>query len=475
MDEREKRAYLRRLPSVEEVLRQLALKDPVSPPPRAVWVDSVRQVLERRRQRILGAEKGEELEETSENLSEILSEVMAMASWRLRPHLRRVINATGVVLHTNLGRALLSKGALDRLLEVGGHYSNLEYDLENGSRGSRHVHVEGLLCQLTGAEAAMVVNNNAAAVLLALNTLAEGKEVIVSRGELVEIGGSFRLPDVMRKAGAQLTEVGTTNRTHLSDYEGAIRSETALLLKVHASNYRILGFTAEVSLVELAVLARRYGLPVMEDLGSGALVDLSRRGLQKEPLVMESIKAGADLVTFSGDKLLGGPQAGIAVGRREYIGRLKGNPLARAVRVDKFTLAALEATLRSYLDEDEVWEEIPALRMLALTQEELRIRAEELVAQVRERARDRLLVSWEEGYSEAGGGSLPLVEIPTIVLGVSSRFMTAEAMEERLRAHDPPVLGRVKGDRILLDLRTVLEGELKELADALIHLASEDP
>ncbi len=437
--------------------------------PRGIWVDSVRQVLEKKRQAILSGEG--KPEETLGDLESILSEVEREASKRLRPNLQRVVNATGVVLHTNLGRSCLSRRALDSLLGVGMYYSNLEYNLVEGCRGSRQAHVEGLLCQLTGAEASFVVNNNAAAVLLALNTLAEGKEVVVSRGELVEIGGSFRLPDVMRKAGARLREVGTTNRTHISDYEQAIGPDTALLLKVHTSNYRILGFTAQVTLSELVALGQRYGIPVMEDLGSGALVDLSLRGLEKEPMVGESIQAGADLVTFSGDKLLGGPQAGLIVGRHSPIDQLRKNPLARAVRVDKFSLAALEATLREYLDEEGVWKEVPSLRMLGLSQEELRARAEDLAAKIREKTGDRLLASCKKGYSEAGGGSLPLVQIPTFLVAISSPYITAEAIEEKLRAHEPPIIGRINEGEFLIDLRTVLEEEIEEVIAALTFVA----
>ena len=338
---------LRQLPAVDELLRHPRLQHWVERLPRPWAATALRRVLEARRQTwraSLPADLPPKLDE--DDLFQDLQQALDAAG---QPSLRRVINATGVIIHTNLGRSLLAVEALEQILEAAAHYSTLEYDLAKGERGSRQDHLEGLLRELTGCEASLVVNNNAGAVLLALNTLARGREVIISRGQLVEIGGSFRLPEIMAASGAIMKEVGTTNKTHLKDYENAITSETAALLKVHPSNYRIVGFTKEVPLPEMAALARRYGLPVLEDLGSGCLVDLSRYGLEKEPTVQETLAAGADLVLFSGDKLLGGPQAGFALGSRELVAALRQNPLTRALRPDKLTLAGLEATLRLYL------------------------------------------------------------------------------------------------------------------------------
>jgi len=378
-----------------------------------------------------------------------------------------VINATGVVLHTNLGRAPLSAEALRNLVEVAGGYSNLEFNLETGERGSRYEHVEDLLCRISGAESALVVNNNAGAVLLALNTLAEGKEVIVSRGQLVEIGGSFRIPDVMRKSGARLVEVGTTNRTHPGDYERAITAETALLLKVHASNFRILGFTAEVSLKDLVALAGARGLPVMEDLGSGCFVDLSAYGIEHEPTVQEAVQAGADVVTFSGDKLLGGPQAGIILGKKKFIDPIKKNPLNRALRIDKLTLAGMEATLKIYLDPSRVIKALPALGMMTWPAEEVKKRAGRFRRKVGRELPAGYQVTLREDSSQVGGGALPLQALPTWVVAIRPLLLSAASLEERLRKSDPPVIARVKEEEVLLDLRTVAGEEEAALLEAV--------
>src|SRR5574337_1059762 len=388
-----------------------------------------------------------------------------------RPALRRLINATGVVIHTNLGRAPLAEVAVERMAEVARGYSNLEYDLERGDRGSRQAHIESLVCSSDLAEAAFAVNNNAAAVLLAINTLAEGKEVIVSRGELVEIGDSFRIPDIMRRAGGILREVGTTNRTYLRDYEEAVGATSAMLLKVHTSNFRIQGFANQVPVADLASLGEKTGLPVVEDVGSGALVDLSQLGLSKEPMPAESIRIGADLVTFSGDKLLGGPQAGLIAGKRLLVERLRRNPLARAVRIDKLTLAALEATLRLYLDEEQSVSHIPVLRALAMPLREIERRARLLCARVVALASGHLEVSIIDGTSEVGGGALPREAIPTRLVAVQAAHLTAPVRSERLRRTDPPVMVRVKDDRIVLDPRTVSDDELDTLASLVASVA----
>ena len=352
---------------------------------------------------------------------------------------------------------MLAEAAAAAVADVATGYSTLEYDVESGERGSRHAHVEALLCRLTGAEAAMAVNNNAAAVMLAIAGLARGREAIVSRGQLVEIGGSFRIPDIMAESGARMVEVGATNKTHLEDYETALTSNTGLLLKVHSSNFRVVGFTEEVSLAELVHLGARHGVPVMEDQGSGVLFDLQPFGLPYEPTVAESVSAGAAVVTASGDKLLGGPQAGIIVGRWDVISKLKKHPMARAVRLDKLTLAALEATLRLSLDEQQAVVEIPTLRMLTEPARKVRVRAEALAARLRETLGDAAQVAIADEIARAGGGSLPLAEIPTVVVAITPRDVAASKLETLLRcAADPAIITRVKGDRVLIDPRTLL-------------------
>jgi L-seryl-tRNA(Ser) seleniumtransferase len=384
--------------------------------------------------------------------------------------LRAVINATGVVLHTNLGRSLLSSRAMERVAGVGSAYSNLELDLRSKERGSRYSHVEPLLRRLTGAEDAIVVNNNAAAVLLALETLAHGKEVVVSRGELIEIGGEFRIPDIMLRSGAVLREVGATNRTHLRDYEEAIGPNTALLLKVHTSNYRVVGFTAEVSSRELAHLGRARGIPVMEDLGSGSLIDLRPWGLPYEPTVSEVVASGVDLVSFSGDKLLGGPQAGIVVGRQAIVSRLKKNPWNRALRIDKFTIAALEATLSAY-EAGNAREAVPTLRLLTEPAASVMARARRVLRGLDRPVMDRLGAQVVQGRSQVGGGALPTVELPTAGLAVGVTDAAARALDAALRAGEPPVVGRLVDDRLFLDCRTVLPGQVAGLVKALVAAA----
>jgi L-seryl-tRNA(Ser) seleniumtransferase len=389
-----------------------------------------------------------------EMIGKILGEVEHAATLD-EPALKTIVNATGVVLHTNLGRAILPESAIEAMAQAARSAVNLEFDLEGGGRGDRDALVESELCALTGAEAATVVNNNAAAVLLALTAIAEGREVVVSRGELIEIGGSFRLPDVMARSGARLREVGTTNRTHPADYENAIAPETALLLKVHPSNYRVVGFTSEVTLEELVKIGRARGIPVMEDLGAGALIDMSAYGLPREPVVADRIGVGADLVSFSGDKLLGGPQAGIVVGRRDLIARLKNNALKRALRCDKLTLAALSATLRLYLRSGNLAAELPTLRFLKRTVHEMK--------QIAPRARDILLDHLGAGFqceiiestSQIGSGALPTEELPTIAIRVTHRQISANSIADIFRRARPPIIGRVTDDGFQLDLRTI--------------------
>ncbi len=389
---------------------------------------------------------------------------------RSGPNFCGVINGTGVVIHTNLGRSVLPDEAMAMIARVGGGYSNLEFDLNTGKRGSRYSLVEEILCELTGAEAGLVVNNNAAAVLLCLDTLAKGREVIVSRGQLVEIGGSFRIPDVMTRSGATLVEVGATNRTHLRDYEGAITAETALLLKVHTSNYRMIGFSSEVPLPEMVELAARHDLPVMEDLGSGSLIDLSRFGLMKEPTVGEVVKAGADVVTFSGDKLLGGPQAGIILGHRQIIDRIKSNPMTRALRIDKFTLAGLEAVLRLYYDEDVALAKIPTLAMLSVPKEQLAARARRLSRRIKKALGDRCRVTMLKTDSRVGGGAMPEQDLPTTAVALQPGSISVNELEELLRKGEVPVIGRIENDLFLLDMRTVADREIIPLADIILKV-----
>jgi L-seryl-tRNA(Ser) seleniumtransferase len=369
----------------------------------------------------------------------------------------RVVNATGTILHTNLGRALLSQAAIDAMLAVAGNAINLEYNLAAGKRGKREETLERLLVELTGAEAATVVNNNAAAVLLGLNSLAQGKEVIVSRGELIEIGGAFRIPEIMAKSGAILREVGATNRTHPADYENALNDNTALLLKVHASNYKVVGFTAEVTLEQLVAIGKKNKLPVMEDLGSGALIDLSKYGLPKEPMVAERIQAGADVVTFSGDKILGGPQAGLMVGKKDLIGKINKNHLQRALRCGKLTLAALEATLRRYRHSPNIVDEIPTLRAFTRSLTELRALGESLLPKLESMLGKEFRLALQESTSQIGSGAMPTEELPTAVISIENANLGASAIAKKFRQADPPIIGRIKDDQFLLDLRTIFD------------------
>ena len=380
------------------------------------------------------------------------------------------INATGVVVHTNLGRSLLSTDAIENLLLISGRYSNLEFDLSAGKRGIRYSCVEDILCELSGAESAMVVNNNAGAVLLCLETIAKEKKVVVSRGELVEIGGSFRIPDVMAKSGCILKEVGTTNRTRLKDYENAIENDTGLLLKVHTSNYSIVGFTASVSLKEMVELGTKYHIPVMEDLGSGTFIDFSKYGMSKEPTVQESVASGADVVTFSGDKLLGGPQAGVIVGKKDILDKIKQNPLTRALRIDKLTLAALESTMRLYRDPDKALEKIPTLRMLTIPISQIEKKARQLAMMLEDIGNLNLCVKILNRSSKAGGGALPLLDIPTKCAGVKVKGVSANSIERYMRVNRPPVIGRIEEDMFIMDLRTVQDDELQMIGEAFKNM-----
>ncbi len=453
----------RKLPSVDELLRQAAMAPMVEGDGRAATLDAARAVLERLRSEIAAGRLDErQVELAVAGLADAVERELRRA---LQPSLRPVINATGVVLHTNLGRAPLASSALEHARQVATTYSNLEFDLDSGERGKRDVHVERLFARLLGEHvedvSTVVVNNNAAAVLLALNTLADGGEVVVSRGELVEVGGSFRIPDVMAKSGATLREVGTTNRTRLADYERAIGERTRLILRVHRSNFQIVGFTEQPSLEELVGLAHERGLPVLEDLGSGALLDLQTFGIGGEPGVGDSLRAGVDVVTYSGDKLLGGPQAGMLSGRREVIARIRSNPLFRALRVDKLIYAALEATLLAYVRQDH--DSVPALRMMRLPAEAIGQRAQALADAVRKPLTGEVV----EGESVVGGGAAPGATLRTRLLAVSVEGVSADEIAGRLRKNDPPIIARVEEGRVLLDLRTVFPEQDAEVAKAL--------
>jgi L-seryl-tRNA(Ser) seleniumtransferase len=450
-------SLLRRLPGVDQLILHMQGNPAVQSMPKNVIVRSIRETVEALRRRILSDDPGVDDDQLSP--AQLLTEVYERAAALQALNLQRTINATGVVIHTNLGRSCLAKAAIAHVTVAAGHYCNLEFNLKDGRRGSRYSIVEELLCELSGAEAAIAVNNNAAAVLLCLDTLARGKAVVISRGELVEIGGSFRIPDVMTRSGAVLQEVGTTNRTHLRDYRNAVTDETGLLLKVHTSNYSIVGFTAAVSLKELVDLGREVNVPVMEDLGSGNFIDLTRYGLAAEPTVQQSVAAGADVVTFSGDKLLGGPQAGLIVGRRAILDRIKANPLTRALRIDKMTLAALEATLRLYRDEAQAVAQIPTLRMLLMQRTEIEGRAAQMVDGLLNLRDDRLAVEIFDLPSAAGGGSLPLTALPSCCVGVRMDGLSANRLEIALRGLRPPIIGRIENDLFIMDPRTLMEDE----------------
>ncbi len=455
-------AALRAIPPVNEILDTPAGRRLLAERARPLVVDAVGEALDALRRRIAAAVSEEELAALDRSPEGLAAQAAALLTRRLRPRLRRVINATGVVIHTNMGRAPLAEEAVAAIAQIAGRYNNLELDLSTGERGSRYAHVEGLLAELTGAEAALVVNNNAAAVLLMLSALAAGKEVVVSRGELVEIGGSFRVPDVMKQGGARLVEVGTTNKTHPRDYEQAIGPETGALLKVHRSNFRLEGFTAEVSVAELAEIAHRHGLPCLVDWGSGVMLDLSRFGLPHEATMPELIADGADLVTFSGDKLLGAPQGGFIVGRRELVEQCRRHPLTRAVRVDKLTLAGIEATLKLYLEPERAAERIPAVRMLTASREQIAPRAEALAGKLRAAG---IACEVIDGVSRAGGGALPGVDLPTRLVAVP--HPAPQEAEERLRGCDPPVMVRIQAGLLLLDPRTLWDDEFDLVVSAL--------
>jgi len=463
---------LKQLPSVDEVLKEDRTKQWLETSPRTLVLDAIRAAIDAKRKTILQAtEKKAPLPVIS--LAGILDLTEALLQKLSEPSLQPVINATGVIVHTNLGRSLLSEKALQRVLEVSRSYSNLEYDILAGERGKRHVHIEGILKRLTGVEAATAVNNNAAAVLLCLNTLARGKEVIVSRGELVEIGGSFRVPEVMERSGAVLREVGATNKTHLKDYEKAINENTGLLLKVHASNYKIVGFTKEVTAGELAKLGKKHNLPVMWDLGSGSFVDLSTYGAGDEPTVQQAVDSGVDVLTFSGDKLLGGPQAGLIIGKQAFLDPIRSNPLMRALRLDKMTLAALDATLSQYLDMGKAIREIPTVWMLTQPLSEIARKAVLLSSGLKGIEAAGFSVSTQDDTSQSGGGALPTGNFPTKTVCIQHTTMSANQIESRLRLGKPHIITRIKEGMVIFDPRTLNDEEIGKIVEATRRILQE--
>jgi len=444
---------LRKIPKIDEILAHGDWQKLIKNCSEEIAKDALRQYFDELRAGIKEGTVGA-IPAIGDIVDETRKRVIAMTT----PTLRRVINGTGIIIHTNLGRSLLARAAIDALVNAASHYSNLEYDLKKGTRGDRYEHCTSILKKLTGAEGALVVNNNAGAVFLILNTFAEGKEIIISRGELIEIGGSFRIPEVMKKSGAVLREVGTTNRTYIADYERAINENTGLIMKAHTSNYRIRGFTHEASIEELVALGKKYNIPIFYDAGSGLFYSVKAAGILDEPLISQEVAKDLDVVSFSGDKLLGAPQAGIIVGEKTLIDAMKKNPMTRALRPDKFTLAGLESTLLLYLDMERAKEEIPTLRMIHEDPNVLKSRAQRLLRQLKMRC-GNMAVSVAEIYSEVGGGSLPDVVIPSYGISIKPHDMSVDTLEERLRNLEIPVIGRIEKETFILDMRTILKEE----------------
>lgn len=465
---------LRKIPSVDVLIHTDEVKEWIEKYNRDTVVNAIRLVLNELRSEVLNQEKASS-EEKNLSVENIIKRAQSHLERKFSPSLRKAVNATGIILHTGLGRSVLSQEAREAIKTIIEGYCNLAIEVETGRRGQRDSHLSGLLCELTGAEAATIVKNNAAATVLILNTLAKGKEVIVSRGQLVEIGGSFRMPEVMETSGAILKEVGTTNKTHLRDYSSAIAENTGAMMRVHHSNYRILGFTEEPSIEELVELAKKHNLPVIDDLGSGALVDLREFGMETEPLVQRSIKAGVDVACFSGDKLIGGPQSGVIVGKKQIIEKIKKNPLARAFRVGKITIAAMEATLRLFLHPSQLAHHHPLYRMLSASPEELEKRALEAARKLKDEKRDEAQVNVVDGESQVGSGSAPIETLPTKLLSVKPLALSAEDLAKKLRSGNPPIFARVHKETILLDFRTIQPDEDSFVQEALLsHLAGKE-
>lgn len=447
----DKNLLYRSIPKVDVLLEKEEMKVGIEKYGREIVVDAIRIETEELR-KFIGTCDSEDT--AKDAITNVTASILARAEKMLMPNMKKIINATGTILHTNLGRAPIGMEHMQHIAEIATGYSNLEYNLDAGKRGERYSHFEELLCKITGAEAAMAVNNNAAAVMLVLSSLGKGGEVVVSRGELIEIGGKFRIPDVLEQSGATLVEIGTTNKTHLSDYEDAINENTAALLKVHTSNYRIVGFTESVSNEELVPLAREHEIPVIEDLGSGVLIDLSKYGITYEPTVQDAVRAGVDVVTFSGDKLLGGPQAGIIIGKKKYIDKMKKNPLTRALRIDKFTAAALEVVLKEYLSEECAIKNLPVLQMITKSLSEVDKEARKLKRFLKTLDLD-VELGIEKCESQIGGGSLPLERIPSVAVTMRPNKISTAELEERMRFLAVPIIPRAVNDKILMDVRTI--------------------
>ena len=461
-----KNMLYRSIPKVDVLLENSDIVTLIENHHRDVVVDVIREEIDKLRNFI---KENDDINLIEEKINNLIENIKISTEKVYSYNIKKVINVTGTILHTNLGRAIISKKHADYLSEVVTSYSNLEYNLEEGKRGERYSHFEKLICKITGAEAAMAVNNNAAAVMLVLSSMAAEKEVIVSRGELVEVGGKFRIPDVMKSSNAHLVEIGTTNKTHLEDYEDAISENTGAFLKVHTSNFKILGFTESVSIEELCKLGREKDIPVIEDIGSGVLIDLSEYGLEYEPTVQDSIKAGVDVVSFSGDKLLGGPQAGIIVGKKKYIDKMKKNPLTRAFRIDKFTATILEMIFHEYLNEEDAIKNIPVLSLITKDLKEIEKNTNDLFNKI-EKLKDVADINVEDTLSQIGGGSLPAERIKSKSVTIMPKNISTQSLEAKLRAGKNPVVGRISEEKLILDMRTVLEDEIDILAQKLIDI-----
>ena len=461
-----KNMLYRSIPKVDVLLENPDIVTLIENHHRDVVVDVIREEIDKLRNFI---KENDDINLIEEKINNLIENIKISTEKVYSYNIKKVINGTGTILHTNLGRAIISKKHADYLSEVVTSYSNLEYNLEEGKRGERYSHFEKLICKITGAEAAMAVNNNAAAVMLVLSSMAAEREVIVSRGELVEVGGKFRIPDVMKSSNAHLVEIGTTNKTHLEDYEDAISENTGAFLKVHTSNFKILGFTESVSIEELCKLGREKDIPVIEDIGSGVLIDLSKYGLEYEPTVQDSIKAGVDVVSFSGDKLLGGPQAGIIVGKKKYIDKMKKNPLTRAFRIDKFTATILEMIFHEYLNEEDAIKNIPVLSLITKDLKEIEKNANDLFNKI-EKLKDVADINVEDTLSQIGGGSLPAERIKSKSVTIMPKNISTQSLEAKLRAGKNPVVGRISEEKLILDMRTVLEDEIDILAQKLIDI-----
>ena len=461
-----KNMLYRSIPKVDVLLENQDIVTLIENHHRDVVVDVIREEIDKLRNFI---KENDDVNLIETKINNLIENIKISTEKVYSYNIKKVINGTGTILHTNLGRAIISKKHADYLSEVVTSYSNLEYNLEEGKRGERYSHFEKLICKITGAEAAMAVNNNAAAVMLVLSSMAAEKEVIVSRGELVEVGGKFRIPDVMKSSNAHLVEIGTTNKTHLEDYEDAISENTGAFLKVHTSNFKILGFTESVSIEELCKLGREKDIPVIEDIGSGVLIDLSEYGLEYEPTVQDSIKAGVDVVSFSGDKLLGGPQAGIIVGKKKYIDKMKKNPLTRAFRIDKFTATILEMIFHEYLNEEDAIKNIPVLSLITKDLKEIEKNANDLFNKI-EKLKDVADINVEDTLSQIGGGSLPAERIKSKSVTIMPKNISTQSLEAKLRAGKNPVVGRISEEKLILDMRTVLEDEIDILAQKLIDI-----